>query len=65
MIVSGAIGLDECAIFVKMHRIVDKNRDHTTFDDYSGSPTQHTNLGWDNVTGPGTPKDGFLSTFGH
>ena len=26
-----------------------------TFDDYSGSPTQHTNPGWDNVTGLGTP----------
>jgi subtilase family serine protease len=31
-----------------------------TFDDYSGSPTQHTNPGWDNVTGLGTPKSGFL-----
>jgi subtilase family serine protease len=27
-----------------------------TFDDYSGSPTQHTGAGWDNVTGLGTPK---------
>jgi subtilase family serine protease len=27
-----------------------------TFDDYSGSPTQHTNPGWDNVTGLGTPS---------
>ncbi len=27
-----------------------------TFDDYSGSPTQHTNPGWDNVTGLGTPN---------
>jgi subtilase family serine protease len=35
-----------------------------TFDDYSGSPTQHTNPGWDNVTGLGTPKSGFLSVFG-
>jgi subtilase family serine protease len=35
-----------------------------TFDDYSGSPTQHTNPGWDNVTGLGTPGSGFLSTFG-
>jgi len=35
-----------------------------TFDDYSGSPTQHTNSGWDNVTGLGTPTDLFLSTFG-
>src|SRR6266404_3520841 len=26
-----------------------------TFDDYSGSPTQHTNAGWDNVTGLGVP----------
>jgi subtilase family serine protease len=36
-----------------------------TFDDYSGSPTQHTNAGWDNVTGLGTPTNSFLSTFGH
>jgi subtilase family serine protease len=35
-----------------------------TFDDYSGSPTQHTNPGWDNVTGLGTPTAGFLNTFG-
>jgi hypothetical protein len=35
-----------------------------TFDDYSGSPTQHTNPGWDNVTGLGAPGSGFLSTFG-
>ena len=27
-----------------------------TFDDYSGSPTQHTNPGWDDVTGLGTPN---------
>jgi len=27
-----------------------------TFDDYSGSPTPHTNAGWDNVTGLGTPS---------
>jgi subtilase family serine protease len=27
-----------------------------TFDDYSGSPTQHTAPGWDNVTGLGTPQ---------
>jgi subtilase family serine protease len=27
-----------------------------TFDDYSGSPTQHTGPGWDNVTGLGTPQ---------
>src|SRR6266542_371901 len=32
-----------------------------TFDDYSGSPTQHTNPGWDNVTGLGTPTSSFLS----
>jgi subtilase family serine protease len=30
-----------------------------TFDDYSGSPTQHTNPGWDNVTGLGTPQGVF------
>jgi subtilase family serine protease len=30
-----------------------------TFDDYSGSPTQHTNTGWDNVTGLGTPSGVF------
>ncbi len=35
-----------------------------TFDDYSGSPTQHTNPGWDNVTGLGTPSSLFLPTFG-
>jgi subtilase family serine protease len=35
-----------------------------TFDDYSGSPTQHTGPGWDNVTGLGTPTDIFLPTFG-
>ncbi len=35
-----------------------------TFDDYSGSPTQHTNPGWDNVTGLGTPNSSFLSIFG-
>jgi subtilase family serine protease len=27
-----------------------------TLDDYSGSPTQHTGPGWDNVTGLGTPN---------
>jgi hypothetical protein len=27
-----------------------------TFDDYSGSPTQRTNPGWDNVTGLGPPN---------
>ena len=27
-----------------------------TFDDYSGSPSQHTNSGWDNVTGLGSPN---------
>jgi subtilase family serine protease len=36
-----------------------------TFDDYSGSPSQHTNAGWDNVTGLGTPTSNFLTTFGH
>jgi subtilase family serine protease len=35
-----------------------------TFDDYSGSPTQHTGPGWDNVTGLGTPGASFLTTFG-
>jgi subtilase family serine protease len=35
-----------------------------TFDDYTGSPTQHTNVGWDNVTGLGTPTADFLATFG-
>ena len=30
-----------------------------TFDDYSGSPTQHTGTGWDNVTGLGTPQGVF------
>ena len=29
-----------------------------TFDDYTGSPTQHTNAGWDNVTGLGVPLGG-------
>ncbi len=33
-----------------------------TFDDYSGSPTQHTGPGWDNVTGLGTPSSSFLTT---
>ena len=32
-----------------------------TFDDYSGSPTQQTGPGWDNVTGLGTPSNLFLS----
>jgi subtilase family serine protease len=36
-----------------------------TFDDYSGSPTQHTGVGWDNVTGLGTPGSEFLSLIGH
>jgi subtilase family serine protease len=35
-----------------------------TFDDYTGSPSQHTGPGWDNVTGLGTPTSSFLSTFG-
>ena len=32
-----------------------------TFDDYAGSPTQHTGPGWDNVTGLGTPSSSFLT----
>jgi subtilase family serine protease len=36
-----------------------------TFDDYSGSPTQATHAGWDNVTGLGTPTANFFATFGH
>ena len=36
-----------------------------TFDDYSGSPTQSTHAGWDNVTGLGSPGSSFLATFGH
>ena len=32
-----------------------------TFDDYSGSPTQYTAPGWDNVTGLGVPNAGFLN----
>jgi len=36
-----------------------------TFDDYSGSPTQHTAAGWDNVTGLGTPGSAFLSLIGN
>jgi subtilase family serine protease len=36
-----------------------------TFDDYSGSPTQHTAAGWDNVTGLGTPGSAFLTLIGH
>jgi subtilase family serine protease len=40
----------------------DGTSDHLrTFDDYSGSPTQHTNAGWDNVTGLGTPTSSFLT----
>jgi subtilase family serine protease len=40
----------------------DGTSDHLrTFDDYSGSPTQHTNAGWDNVTGLGTPTSSFLN----
>ena len=31
-----------------------------TFDDYSGSPTQFTGPGWDNVTGLGVP-DGIFT----
>jgi subtilase family serine protease len=36
-----------------------------TFDDYSGSLSQHTGTGWDNVTGLGTPGVSFLSLIGH
>ncbi len=32
-----------------------------TFDDYAGSPTQHTGPGWDNVTGLGVPNSAFFS----
>jgi subtilase family serine protease len=35
-----------------------------TFDDYSGSPTQSTGPGWDNVTGLGSPGSAFLSILG-
>jgi len=35
-----------------------------TFDDYSGSPSQHTASGWDNVTGLGSPNSSFLSLIG-
>jgi subtilase family serine protease len=35
-----------------------------TLDDYSGSPTQHTGPGWDNVTGLGTPGVSFLTLLG-
>jgi subtilase family serine protease len=35
-----------------------------TFDDYTGSPSQHTGPGWDNVTGLGSPSDDWLTTFG-
>lgn len=35
-----------------------------TFDDYSGSPTQHTGPGWDNVTGLGSPGAAFLALLG-
>jgi len=31
-----------------------------TFDDYSGSPTQHTGPSWDNVTGLGVPTGALL-----
>jgi hypothetical protein len=31
-----------------------------TLDDYSGSPTQHTGPGWDNVTGLGVPTSQLL-----
>lgn len=36
-----------------------------TFDDYAGSPTQHTGPGWDNVTGLGSPSSTFLATLGN
>ncbi len=36
-----------------------------TFDDYSGSTTQFTGLGWDNVTGMGTPGSNFLDLITH
>jgi subtilase family serine protease len=32
-----------------------------TFDDYSGSPTQKTTAGWDDVTGLGTPSAALLN----
>lgn len=35
-----------------------------TFDGYSGSPSQHTNTGWDNVTGLGSPGVMFLQLIG-
>jgi subtilase family serine protease len=35
-----------------------------TFDDYSGSQTQFTGPGWDNVTGLGTPSSSFLGLIG-
>jgi subtilase family serine protease len=48
-------GVDAC------NGTVDRLR---TFDDYSGSPTQSTGPGYDNVTGLGTPGSSFLGTFG-
>jgi subtilase family serine protease len=35
-----------------------------TFDDFSGSPAQHTGTGWDDVTGLGTPGNAFLELIG-
>jgi len=35
-----------------------------TLDDYSGSATQHTGPGWDNVTGLGSPGVSFLTLLG-
>ena len=35
-----------------------------TLDDYSGSPTQHTGPGWDNVTGLGIPGVSILTLLG-
>jgi len=49
-------GVDASAGFVDRLR---------TFDDYSGSTSQSTHPGWDNVTGLGTPNSTFLSAIGH
>ncbi len=52
--------------FVNNVDATDGTTDHLrTFNDYSGSPTQSTGTGWDNVTGLGTPNDMFLSLIGH
>ena len=42
--VNGVDGTDGTADFLR------------TFDDYSGSTSQHTGPGWDNVTGLGVPN---------